>query len=184
MGGQHEEAFLGLHPELRTLSRSQRYRWMTLEGKRIIVANLGKYSVIHAKGMFFTVAMPSSVLLVHLGWDKNGQTGFRKRQEGLTLPGYFMRMCREMPWTLLLLGSSTMVLIVYYLFVIYGMFGAWNHHRLPFIFMLAVTAYFVILSGGPAATCRFRDPFAFIPAIWAGIGIARFVRRKDGWINA
>ena len=182
MGYYDHEIFSEKHPEVDVLPRNERYLWMAHEGRRIIWENIGIYLGVHVKGMFFTLAMPATGILVRMSWDDD-QPGFRKMKEGLSLPSFVVALFQKMPWTVLILGSSALLLFMYYIFAMYGFLGAWSRNWLLSFFMLGIIFYFVLVSGGPAATCRFRDPFAFLFAVWAGIGIAKIVWRKDDCRN-
>ncbi|MDR1471768.1 MAG: glycosyltransferase family 39 protein [Synergistaceae bacterium] len=170
LGYYDNEIYKAKHPEQKGLSQGEVFNLMAEEGKEIIKNNLYIYSKVHLTGMLFAVITPGTNNLVRKSWVENAP-GFRRIKHGRSMPSFIIALMKEMPLTFLALAASAILLVFIYLLSAAGLAACIKTHALETTFLALTAAYFIIIAGGPAATDRFRDPFSFIIAIWAGIGV-------------
>jgi hypothetical protein len=170
MGYYDNAIYKAKHPEQQGLSQGELFNLMAKEGKAIIRNNLYIYAKTHLTGMLFIIITPGTNNLVRRSWGED-TPGFREMKHGKSMMAFIITVIRKMPVTFIIFATSAIMLAIVYLLSIAGILACGKTRTFEAVFLLLTAAYFIFISGGPAATDRFRDPFNFIIAIWAGIGV-------------
>jgi len=172
MGYADEEVYLQQHPEQRGWSGAWRYRSMRHQGMRILVRRPWTYAGIHVKGMARALLDPGA-----FDWLKMFK---RYPQSGGGLLGSVVdkgvmqtltELWRERPvlfWINLSLG---LVLAAYLLLAAVGAISRGVCRGPGTAALLLVGMYFLAVSGGPQAECRFRHPLVPLLCVFAGVGL-------------
>ncbi|MDR1137033.1 MAG: glycosyltransferase family 39 protein [Synergistaceae bacterium] len=180
MGYYDSDNYKAKHPGQQGLSRGEIFNSMAREGREIIKSNPYIYAKVHIQGMLFAVITPGTHTLVRRSWGENAP-GFRSMKHGRSMTSFIMVLIKEMPITFMIFSSSATLLAIVYLFSAAGFMVCGRTRQFETAFVTLTAAYFILIAGGPAATDRFRDPINFIIAMWAGIGIERFLTHKKQW---
>jgi 4-amino-4-deoxy-L-arabinose transferase-like glycosyltransferase len=169
MGFWDSQRYFQAHPEQSTWSRSQISRFMRAESERIISQHLPSYLFLHARGfvtLLFDTVATVTLQAVQLYPERGGLLARTVDQ------GYYrgvMWLIRQHPivgMVFLLLGIQ---LLLYYVLALLGV------RQLPFAvgcFFGFVVLYFVLVSGGPIASGRYRAPIMPLVCVPAGVAIA------------
>jgi 4-amino-4-deoxy-L-arabinose transferase-like glycosyltransferase len=178
LGYYDSNVYKSKHPEQSGLPRGEVFNLMAEEGKKIITDNLYVYTKVHLTGMLFILITPGTNNLVRKAWGENTPS-FRRMKHGRSTLDFILVLIKEMPMTFVTFASSAVLLALAYLFAAMGVVACGKTHPLETVFLVLIAAYFIVITGGPAATDRFRDPFGFIIAIWVASGIDKicFMRK-------
>jgi 4-amino-4-deoxy-L-arabinose transferase-like glycosyltransferase len=163
------ELYFHRHPEQRTWSDAQIYRFEGSEARKLISQHRLLYVWLHLKGCAVLMLDPGVTdLLKPLNLYREG-SGLLSRlsDEGLIKSTWwFIRSNPAGGVLLVVLGAQ---LALYYLFGLRGLFHIPTEPRMLLIWLLL---YLILVSGGPAGLARYRLPIMSLVCIAAGAGIA------------
>ncbi|MDR0765085.1 MAG: glycosyltransferase family 39 protein [Synergistaceae bacterium] len=148
-------------PERNGLSEGEMFNLMNEEAKGIIMDNLFVYAQIHLAGMLQTLLQP-------------GMGSIRQEKEKSGDASTFQRIKNriiETPLKFIIYVSLAISLAFGYILSLAAFVKYVKIHTFEIVFLALIAAYFTTLSGGTDAYNRFRQPFSFIIAIFAGTGI-------------
>lgn len=156
------------HPEQRTWSDAQIYRFEGSEARKLISQHRLLYIWIHLKGCVVLMLDPGVTdLFKPLGLYREGSGLFsRITDEGMIKSTWwFIRSNPAGGVALIILGTQ---LALYYLLAIWGLF----HLPLePRVLLMWTLLYLILVSGGPAGLARYRVPIMPLVCVSAGIAI-------------
>ena len=161
------------HPSSLTRPQAEHFRVLGDSGRSIIIRHPLVFAKIWIAGMVRVWIDPGgTTCLSLLGYDRNIDEliGHALDNGMIGALGYFARERPLMFWTNLLLGF---LLVGYYLCAIAGIVSMPPGAKIFMLLLLAVIAYFAILSGGANAVSRFRHPIMPLICIFAGCGVWR-----------
>jgi len=182
MGYHNEDVYLSRHPEQRSWTRARRIAALRSEGIRVLLEHPLTAAAIHVKGA-------ARALLDPAAFDYAKMLGAYPRSGGMLgvavdrgLLGALRVLRRKRPlvfWANVVLG---LVLGGYLLLALVGLFSRTVLKTPGAAALLLVGGYFLILSGGPQAECRFRHPIVPVLCVLASCGVgvlAGKLRRKQ-----
>ncbi len=171
MGYANAEIYFNQHPEQRDWSRGERFEYMRKKGLGIVLKNPITYAAIHLKGIARIMMDPGAIEYVRL-------FGLYPRSGGLLgevvdkgLLAVVKTLFLERPlifWLNFLFG---LILLLYYTLCAVALLPKNFVNSMPVIMVLIVIAYFVLISGGPQASGRFRHPVMPLICLLAGYGL-------------
>ncbi|HLJ86680.1 MAG TPA: glycosyltransferase family 39 protein [Candidatus Angelobacter sp.] len=173
-------AYFHVHPEQISWSPGRVARWYGSEAHKIVAAHWLTYLPIHARGCatvmfdpYVTEILRSAKLYPQVGGLLN-----RLQEEGIIRS--LLWLMQNYPVTALMLPLLMIQLLTYYLL------GGLALRRLPAetsLILLAISLYFVVIAGFPAAVGRYRAPFIPLICICAGAELAFWLAPKDVKMN-
>jgi 4-amino-4-deoxy-L-arabinose transferase-like glycosyltransferase len=171
LGWLDDRAYFALHPEQKTWSTKQRLEYMNSEARRILLSSPLTYARIHAEGVARIILGPgASDFLKLFGLDPKGGNPLQKAVD-IGLGRAVRLLFVEHPpvlWFIAVLLPMQLSLLTCACLVLFSK----RLIRQPqIIAAIAVVAYFVTISGGPAAVSRFRHPAMPIICVLAGYGL-------------
>ncbi len=181
MGYLNRAVYLQNHPEQGEWTDAQLARYWHEQGQRIILENPGIYATIHFKGIARGLFDPGTTEYMRMLdlYPVNGGLLGRVVDKGLIEA--LIDTFRQRPGLVVSLVAGGLVLGLYYLFTLHGLFRFRTLISLHLMLVL-IALYFVLLSGGPMTTSRFRQPIMPIVCIFAGSGLAvvaeKLIRRR------
>lgn len=173
MGYTDEEVYLEQHPEQRGWSPARRYRYMRNQGMRVLARRPWTYARIHVKGMARALLDPGA-----FDWLKmfnlypqsgGGLLGSVVDKGMMQTVGELFRERPLLFWSNLALG---LVLASYLLLAAVGAISRGVLRSPGVVVILLVGIYFLAVSGGPQAECRFRHPLMPLLCVLAGAGLS------------
>jgi hypothetical protein len=177
-----------LHPEQRGWSQTEKLRYISREGRRIVLEAPALYARIHLAGIVRHLIDPAATEYLryfHL-YPRSG--GFLGVLVDKGLVGAVLSLARERPlvfWSNLILAP---LLGFYLLFSLVALFSTRFITDPAVLAALGVAAYFLVIAGGPAACSRFRHVDMPILCISAEYGLFFAIgrwrargSRKAGW---
>jgi hypothetical protein len=175
-GANDTAQYFFMHPEQQGWSQGRVARFWHDDAKRIIFTHLASYSLIHMKGCLIVVFDPATTeTLKSFGlYPEKGGLLSRMQDEGI-LRGVLW-LFRQYPAAAVIFPLLGGQLMAYYLLAIAGL------RRFPFaaiLFLVVVVAYFVVVSGFPAAVARYRAPIMPVISICAGTGISNWLTARN-----
>jgi 4-amino-4-deoxy-L-arabinose transferase-like glycosyltransferase len=177
--GYHDDAaYLRRHPDQAGLSRAQRLDSLATAGKEILLEHPRVAAANHAQGMLRMLLDPGAVdylKLFNLYPTSGGLLGVVV-DRGLAETARML--LRERPlvfWSTLALG---LLLGGYLLLALVGLFRLGAAGRAPGVAVVLVALYFLVISGGPQAECRFRHPIMPLICVFAAAGAAGRTRPR------
>jgi hypothetical protein len=173
--GYHD--YTAIHPEQRTWSWPQRFRYMSHTGVSIIMAHPMVYARIHLIGVGRLILDPGAVeMLKLLGlYHGSGLLGVLVDKGWLYVAGSLASHNPVLFWSSLvlfliemvyLLGAATSIVVC--------------RQDLVIVTIVLIIIYFVVIAGGPGAYARFRHPVAPLLSVLAGCGLVHIKFRKEG----
>ncbi len=175
---QRMRSFEG-HPEHRSWTEAQESVFMRREGLRLILKHPLVYAGIHLRGMVRILFDPGSVDYLKLFHSYPRLGGILASIEDQGLVSVLLGLRRSNPlafWTQLAL---VVWLALYYLLALFGLFGRSCAGLWAKIALVALSAYFIAISGGPIGYSRFRHPAMPLLCILAGCGLLSVGRNID-----
>ncbi len=159
MGYGVPETYFSLHPEQRTWSRDEIYRYRGKEGVRLVVENLGIFFRLAIENTITTLRETGATdLLDMLKVDQNSPEG------------------AKLKWILKL--PLFMVLLVYWLLAAVGVFSRRWINGAQLMVLIVVGAYLILTASmGGIGYSRFRHPVMPIVCLMAGCGLFTIMQR-------
>jgi hypothetical protein len=172
LGYGGEEVYLRSHPEQRSWSQAKQLQFQHDEAVRIIREHPGAMLRVHLAGVFDMLIDPGTNGYLDFFRLRAGPDQAPPRQANASIVVRLRRAFREKPLAATIHVLLCAALLVSYAAAILGVLVSrvWNN-RLA-LFALAIAAYLLALSGGPAAYHRFRLPLEPVICLLAGCGLA------------
>ncbi|HEV1995558.1 MAG TPA: hypothetical protein VGR03_14600, partial [Candidatus Acidoferrum sp.] len=161
--------YLQRHPEQRTWSQADIFRFEGAEARRTIFQDPRLYSLIHLKGCTIVILDPgvTDLLKTVRLYPEDGGLLSRVIDQGPFRATLWL--IRNYPFTMVMLFLLGTQLIVYYILALAGLRRLPMHAR---VFFAWTALYFVLVSGGPAGLARYRVPIMPLICISAGVAVA------------
>jgi hypothetical protein len=176
--GYDEELHLTEHPRERREDQALHFIAIEKEAGTILKRHASTYAPIHVAGMIRVFLDPGAtgfLRVLDLEGDIDALIGDAV-SGGLPHAILYFALHRPLVfWSNMALG---LLLMVYYLGALAGLL----YRRPPTqgilsAFLIAVAAYFIVISGGASAVSRFRHPIVPILCVFAASGLAALKRR-------
>ena len=167
------------HPEQSSWTEAQRSEVMRREGVRMILRHPLAYATIHLGGMMRVLFDPGSVDYLKIFQSYPRQGGLLANIADRGLASVVFGLIRGNPLVFWLQLFFFVLLAACYALALLGLFsrsraGLWDR-----IALVAIIAYFVLISGGPHGYSRFRHPAMPFLCVLAGYGLHFLARRRQ-----
>jgi hypothetical protein len=187
LGYGDDEVYFRLHPAQRTWSQAGRFAFLRSEAVRILRERPGLMLKVHAAGVYGTLTdVGSNAYLGFFRLDDDRDRPRRLRADESSL-ARLRRAFRERPLTLTVHALLYAILLSYWAGGCAGAICGRVWRNPAALLLIAISCYFLVLSGGPAGYHRFRLPIMPIVSLFAGCGAAsgwaatrRFRSRRTG----
>lgn len=181
------ESFFQQHPQARTWSQGQVYRYLRQQALQGILGDIPYFVYLHLKGMALILIGPGTGEFLSLFRARGLAPPDLAYSLGLTVSaGQVMAtLLKHLPYLGLSLLLSTFPIFLFVLIIFYC--RNWKHDRLPVFLLLATILYFLIISGGMTASSRFRHPMMPLLCVLAGPSLVALFKSEDtspGWAEA
>lgn len=169
------EPYLQKHPEQRNWSQGQIIRFWQSETRRIFHEHPLSFVAVHLRGSITLLLDPGITELLktlHVYPEKGGLMA-RSIDQGFLAA--LLWLIREYPWMVAALAVLGLQLMLYYALALAGL------REIPLekaVFLVILVSYLVLVSGGPAATGRYRTPVMPFLCVGAGVAVAAWKERK------
>jgi 4-amino-4-deoxy-L-arabinose transferase-like glycosyltransferase len=175
-GNDDPERYFQKHPEQRAWSQAEIAKFWGSEARRIISQHPLLYARIHLHGCMIVLFDPevTEMLKPLRLYPEYGGLMSRSLDSGFL--GSIRWLFRNYPVAATVLPLSLVLVVLNYILAIAGLCLVPRQIRLLF---LALTSYFVLVSGIPAATGRYRAPIMPIVCICAGVAIAAWIAKRS-----
>jgi 4-amino-4-deoxy-L-arabinose transferase-like glycosyltransferase len=167
--------YFQIHEEQRAWSQGKIARFWRREATKTLGAHLPTYSLLHARGCAMVMFNPAiSEVLRDLGIYPNFDSPISTKLEQGILPtiGWLLQ---EYPLAALLLPALLIQLLLYYWLGFAGL------RRLPpdtRAFFAGLIVYFILISGIPGSSARYRAPFMPLICISAGVAVTQWRKSR------
>ncbi|HTU26092.1 MAG TPA: glycosyltransferase family 39 protein [Pirellulales bacterium] len=173
------ERFYELHPELRSASQAEIYRFMQRAGSKLVRENPLVYAKVHLRGLTTLLLNPGAPdLLALLRRLPNSLIREHRVESGLW--DIVVQMHRQTPsilYTNLVLAG---VLGLIYLAATVGCLGFVRRPNWQLVPVLLVAGYLLAIAGGPTCIARLRAPAMPLACVLSGVGVAELLRLRKG----
>lgn len=179
MGYGNETQYLLTHPEQTTWTQAQKFKYMASEGLHTVLQHPITYTQIHTQGIIRTLFDPGAIDLLKLLdlYPKRGGLLGRIVDQGIIQTLISLIVTQPLIFIAnLFLG---LLLLAYYILSLLAFKPPISLPKMPIIFCLVTSLYFIALSGGPHSLNRFRHPVMPIVVIFAGLGFERLQQSKS-----
>lgn len=172
------EDYFKVHPEQRSWTDAERFRYMAETGAKIIKDNISTYGRLHLEGMLRVIFDPGIVKFFKLFGYQSDQFQFIKYyvDNGLVKTIKVIFYEKRAMFFFYLIFAGLLALII--LFACLALLSRSVHYNLPVIVLLLIIVYFLVLSGGPGDGPRFRLPTMPLLAILAGFGVTAYGKQR------
>src|SRR5579864_544636 len=170
--------YYALHPEQQGWTQGQVVAFWGSEARRILSQHVLTYILIHARGcavVLFDTAVTPIASALGLYPRAGGFMLARTLDKGMA--GALLWLIRTYPLTATLFLLLELPLLLVY---VLGFAGLRKLSREMQFLFVASTVYFVLVSGMPGATGRFRAPFMPLLCLCAARALVWFYSRKAG----
>ncbi|MEA2061783.1 MAG: glycosyltransferase family 39 protein [Thermodesulfobacteriota bacterium] len=167
--------FFEKYPDMESGTRAELSPLETKEGIAFILDHPWTYAKAHFRGTVNMMLNPGTFRIMNLlGFDfqKNQGPSLHDRFFELGFFKFILHVFKTDFLLLTALGCGGIVLLVFYGAACIGFFKAGSHLlSASHIFILALITYLLLISGGPEAHDRFREPVMPLLALYAGFGL-------------
>ncbi len=171
LGYQDERIYLQQHPEQTNWPPAQKFNYMSGEAEHILLDNPLTYARIHFEGMLRAVLDPGSTEFLkffHLYPKQGGLLGVLVDQGVVKTTRTLLLNSPVMFWSNALLLPMQLVYLSCACIVLFSKRMMFDPTILA---VLLILSYYLVISGGPAALGRFRQPIMPIICVLAGYGL-------------
>jgi len=180
MGFGKEEVYLRNHPEQRTWRPGERFEYMGHQGTRLVREHLRLYAGIHLKGMMRVLLDPGAIDLLKTFRLYPMSGGLLDRIVTNGLGDALRHLFREHPVAAFSLVGLGLVLLAIYAAALRGLLTNRHFTDPTVVLLVGVIAYFVVISGGPGESSRFRHPVMPLVCVLAAAGVHARRQRAGG----
>jgi hypothetical protein len=177
LGYRDNEIYKARHTEQLGLSQGEVFNLMAKEGKEVIKSYPRIYAKLHLEGMLLTIISTGTNDLLQKILGGN-TPGFRSMKQSGSMISFIAVLIKEMPMVFIYRVSSVILLIILYFIAVSSLPMCIRSRPFETMSLVLTAAYFILIAG-PVGDSRFRQPFSFIIAIFAGIGIDRILACKN-----
>lgn len=186
LGYSDSQVYFRLHPEQRDWTPGERYAFLRQQALRIIRHDPAAMFQIHLAGMRGTLFdVGTSAFVGFFGLDR-----WRRSEtvpDGNAPASYHARLrraLRDRPVETLLHGFLRISLMGYLGCAALGLAAGESRRNPAAWLVVGLTAYLLLLSGGPAAYHRFRLPMVPVISLFAGMGFVTALHFVGGFVAA
>jgi hypothetical protein len=180
LGYRDDRIYFERHPEQTTWTPAQRLNYMSREGKRILRGSPLTYARIHLDGCIRTMFDPGATIYLKFFKLYPKQGGLLGK---LVDDGILRTMSTLVVKKPLVFWSNAVFLLLEALYFSCACVALFSRRlvRGPGITaMILAVIYMFVISGGPAALCRFRHPAMPMICILAGYGLYLMLVETQG----
>ena len=167
------------HPEQSSWTEAQRSAFMRREGVRMILRHPAAYTQIHLGGMVRILFDPGSVDYLKLFQAYPRLGGLLANIADRGLASVLFGLLKGNPLVFWLQLLFFVLLAAYYALALLGLISRSRADVWDKVALVAIIAYFVLISGGPHGYSRFRHPAMPFLCVLAGHGFHFLARRRQ-----
>ncbi|MDD2900985.1 MAG: glycosyltransferase family 39 protein [Syntrophales bacterium] len=180
MGQWDVNDYFKVHPEQRSWTEAERFRYMKEQSLNIIKNNPLIYAKIHLMGMLRVLFDPGMVKYFKLFRYQDDQVQFIKYLVDNGIVATIKIICFKRPLMFIFYVISGALLFAIIVFACWSLISKNMHYTLPIILMLLIIMYIVFISGGPTDNPRYRLPIMPLISIFAGFGLSDWLQKRTG----
>ncbi len=167
LGYAEPQAYFAEHPEQRTWTIAQRLAFMKREALGTLRHQPLLYARIHVRGCAVAAFDPDATDYLRLFKRYPEYGGLLGTVNDKGVFATVASLARGRPLVFWATATLALVLVTLWALAIRGLLAA-KRNRLSTLFLVTIAVYFVVVSGGPVATGRFRQPIMPLLCLLAG----------------
>jgi hypothetical protein len=183
LGYLDDHIYFERHPEQKTWALAERLNYMSREGEHILLRHPLTYLWIHIEGIVRSMFDPSATGLLKFFRLIPDEDGIFGKLVDRGIVNTMMELRLKNP---LVFWANALLLLLQLLYLSFAslvLFSRWLIREPKCIAAILVVAYYLVITGGPAANSRFRHPAMPIICVLAGYGMYQVWRRLQAWFK-